>query len=275
MNLLLALLFLSLLPAAPGPGLVPPPAPDGWVGPTIRTFEREDLFNHINGGAEIFLEAGFAHLTVCQYRHGGTQTLDLEAYRFNDPRGALAMFLQLRAPGRQGINPGQISRQQGSWLLLLNNPSGNPEHLPLMNTLLQRVAESLPSAPIPPLFEVLPSENRLPGSERLVYGPYSLQNLFTLGEGDMLLLQENRLFAPSAQYGPGPHPWTLLRVQYPDEHQAREALAWIRSHLDPYLDLLTDKTDHLIIRDFRQRYGEIIHQGSLLILRWDLEKQPY
>ena len=52
----------------------------GWVksGQTLR-FTKNDLYGHINGGAELFLEFGFNELLVQRYEKGGEE-ITLEIY---------------------------------------------------------------------------------------------------------------------------------------------------------------------------------------------------
>jgi len=58
----------------------------------MKVFTSEDLYGHINGGAEAFLELGFEQLTVQKYRDGANE-LAVEIYRMTDPTAARGIYL--------------------------------------------------------------------------------------------------------------------------------------------------------------------------------------
>jgi hypothetical protein len=75
-------------PAIPEPGFAP-----GWTkaGP-LRTFTGQDLFNQIDGGAELFLEFGFVKLRLQAYARGKAE-LTLNAYEMESAASALGIYL--------------------------------------------------------------------------------------------------------------------------------------------------------------------------------------
>ena len=78
----------AILPAVPEPGFAP-----GWAkaGP-LRTFRGQDLFNQIDGGAELFLEFGFSKLRLQAYARGKAE-LTLNAYEMESAASALGIYL--------------------------------------------------------------------------------------------------------------------------------------------------------------------------------------
>jgi len=72
----------------PGPGFAA-----GWDrSGALRTFSGQDLFNQIDGGAELFLEFGFVKLRLQVYARGGSK-LTLNAYEMEGPTSALGVYL--------------------------------------------------------------------------------------------------------------------------------------------------------------------------------------
>ncbi|HPB73006.1 MAG TPA: hypothetical protein PLX71_08505, partial [Phycicoccus sp.] len=51
-----------------------------------------DLYNYIDGGAELFLEFGFEACTVQQYKRGADEAV-MEVYRMDDPVAARGIYL--------------------------------------------------------------------------------------------------------------------------------------------------------------------------------------
>ena len=79
------------------------PSPDigeGWQRPdTVQTYREKDLYLYIDGGAELFLEFGFRHVTVAEYRKGETSSIILEVYHMNDAPAAFGVY-SVRSVGR-------------------------------------------------------------------------------------------------------------------------------------------------------------------------------
>jgi hypothetical protein len=65
----------------------------GWKKTGLaRTFISQDLFNHIDGGAELFLEFGFVRLLVQTYG-GGSSELTAAVYEMESAAAALGIYL--------------------------------------------------------------------------------------------------------------------------------------------------------------------------------------
>ena len=70
----------------------------GWVeAGATKSFYKHDLYGHINGGAELFLEFGFEKLTVQRY-HKDTIEIDLEIYEILALRNELNLRIDSRLP---------------------------------------------------------------------------------------------------------------------------------------------------------------------------------
>ena len=70
----------------------------------LETFEGEDLFDLINGGAEIYLEYGFVQVAAQNYsgiNNGGI--LRVEIYEMTDPEAAFGIF-QITAVGQEIVD---------------------------------------------------------------------------------------------------------------------------------------------------------------------------
>jgi len=81
----------------PGPPAIPEPGfASEWAkaGP-LRTFTGQDLFNQIDGGAELFLEFGFARLRVQAYARDKAE-LTLNAYEMEGAIVRSAAVLDIR-----------------------------------------------------------------------------------------------------------------------------------------------------------------------------------
>jgi len=254
----------------------------GWKrsGP-VETYGPAALYNVIDGGAELFLEMGFADLRVQKYRGAGAE-IAVEAYRMENPAAALGIYLlkcsrETPLPGIAERHSGdrfQVALVKGDHFVFVNNFSGREDLLPVMAELARRVAAAIPSLEPVRELDVLPAAGQVPGSGLLLRGPYSLQAVFTLGEGDVLQL-DGKTFAAAAVYreADGTN-YTLIIVPYGDADRARAAFANLRLHLDPYLQVQEEGDDFIVFKDFQNLFGRAELSGQRIAIRVKLAVKP-
>ncbi len=262
----------------PESGAVP-----GWERQErLRRFTAADLYGHINGGAELFLELGFEELLVQAY-HDGEREIALEIYRMESPLAALAIYLfkcgqetpwpEIGARNSSGRFQSTLVR--GDCFVLVNSFSGDRALRPAMTGLAGKLLASIPPAdPMDP-FSELPAAGRIAGSERLIRGEYSLQSLYTLGPGDVLQLG-GKLFGVAADYQTAGSevPETRILVTYPDVERAKAVFAHLRSVLDPALEPLETRGHRLVFNDFAGRFGMAVQEGPGIEVRVNLAGHP-
>ncbi len=236
--LLAPFLAAAALVVAPPPTPVFPPLA-GWTREAPRVFSAENLYGHINGGAELFLELGFGRLELVRYQKEGRE-LTLELYRMASPESALAVYLHKRGketpvPGvaaRNAGDPYQVSALKGRVLLQVHNPQGGPEALPALVALVNAALAQIPDEKPADLLALLPGEGRVAGSELLHRGEVSLQSIVTFGDGDLLDLNR-ATWAASADFRDGQgNAHTLIVVDYPDEASSQAAFGHLSKGLD-------------------------------------------
>jgi hypothetical protein len=276
--------LLAAAPQAPGDAKLLPPDDfqRGWAkaGPP-RVFTSADLYGHIDGGAEVFLEIGFEQLTVQRYRSGAGE-LTVELYRMTDPTAARGIYLarrgaETRDPAlreRHTVNPQQLLLQRHRYYVIVSNVSDATVTPPLLAKAAADVASRLPADVPVPALELLPKAGLVPGSERLFRGPVGLQEIYTLGDGDILQLG-GRVTAASGAYRDaalGPH--TRVVVEYPTEAAASSAFTHVRTNLDAYLKPLTATAARLVFQDYEKRFGVVSITGRRLTIVVHLAKPP-
>ncbi len=265
------------LPAIPEPGFAP-----GWAkaGP-LRTFTGQDLFNQIDGGAELFLELGFAQLRLQAYARDKAE-LTLNAYEMESAASALGIYLMKmgretpfpEVAARNSGEEAQVTILKGRYFIQVDNlgdvPATKAEAAALANAFLAGVADETAATPL----DALPAEGKVPGSERLVRGPYGLQPYFTFGEGDILQLG-GRIFGVVANYGESPDA-VFLRfiIPYAEEAQAGSVYENLLANLDPYLKVLETREGAFVFEDHRGKFGIVERKGSNLSIRVNLDLKP-
>jgi hypothetical protein len=238
----------------------------GWEksGPS-RTFIRQDLFNHIDGGAELYLEFGFEKLRLQAYTNGQAE-ISLEVYEMTSPAAALGIYLfqagrespwpEVKA--RNSSEDAQVAAMKGRFFVRVNNFE----------------AAAVPDEATDDPFRILPSDGRLSGTERLVRGPIGLQPYYTFGEGDILGL-DGKIFGVLADYKAADgSAYTRLLVDYGDEAAAAAAFSRLRANLDPYLKITEQSDRGFVFVDYQSRSGRVELRDSTLDLRFKMKIGP-
>jgi GGDEF domain-containing protein len=261
----------------PADGFVP-----GWKrsGP-VETYAPTALFNVIDGGAELFLEMGFVDLRIQKYAGAGAEIV-VEDYRMQNAAAALGIYL-LKC-GRETPLAGIVDRNSGDRFQLallkndhfffINNFSGRQELLPVLAELARRLGAAIPAGEAVRELDVLPAVDRVPGSELLLRGPYSLQAVFTLGEGDVLMLAGRRFAAAAAYLDKGGAGHTLIVAPYEDAAAASLAFANLRRDLDPYLKVLEAGDDDIVFQDFQNLFGMAERRDQRITVRVKMAQRP-
>ena len=258
-------------PAIPDAGFAP-----GWAkARPLRTFTGQDLFNQIDGGAELFLEFGFARLRVQAYAHGKAE-LTIDAYEMESAASALGIYLMKMGKetpfpeiaARNSSEEAQMTVVKGRYFVQVDNVgdvrASKAEAVALANAFLAGVSDEPAMTPL----GLLPADGKVSGSERLIRGPYGLQPYFTFGEGDVLSLG-GRVFGVLAEYRmPGGTSFMRLIVPYPDQDAAVTALAHLKANLDPYLKVTGDRPDGFDFVDFQAKAGAVTRSDAVLDIRF-------
>jgi hypothetical protein len=269
----------------PGDGALDFPADNfyqGWHRSGVcEKYDPAGLYNVVDGGAELFLEMGFVDLQVQKYAAAGSE-IALEAYCMENAAAALGIYLlkcskETPLPGIAERHSGdrfQIALLKNNYFIFINNFGGREDLLPVMTTLAKRIGAAIPvDAPVREL-DVLPAENQVPGTALLLRGPYSLQTVYTLGMGDMLLLG-GKIFAAAAVYREASGAsYTMIVVPYADAALGRAAFVNLRRNLDNYLQVLGAGADFFNFKDFQNYFGRAEIRGKRLVILVNLAQQP-
>lgn len=278
----------------------------GWrADGDTAVFRGAELYGHIDGGAEVFLELGFERLDV-QHYISGTSDAALELYIMDDRAAAWGIYLakcgrETPDPGleaRHTVNRYQLQMVRGSLYVAANVVESTGDGAQDQAALVALAARVVPrideaglgGAGAPEVLETLPEAGRVPGSERIARGQFTLQSIVTLGQGDVLRLEDESATAVAADYaagdavdhGAGAHPaegaptasYSLLLVDYGDAAAAVRAWDQLAQDLDPYLTVLSRTEVRLLLEDHGGRFMVIERQDASLELRFGLTERP-
>ena len=174
------------------------PVPGGWtVQADTAVYGPDDLWEYIDGAADLFVIYGFERLQCATYRTPSGEEVRAELYRHAGVSDAYGMYSQERSPdnaavevGNEGCaDAGMMIVVFGRWYLKLSSPPavGRDDLL-----LLARSFDVVLGSPrgLPPEFAALPSGGRIPRSEQYIasdflgYGFLSRVYLARYGSGE-------------------------------------------------------------------------------------------
>jgi hypothetical protein len=165
-----ALLLLALLP---GPNAVP----DWSLHEQPRTYAAANLYQYIDGAADLFISFGFRRVVVGDYVYSGEDEgwITVDIYDMESPLHAFGIYHAEKPPQVQALPIGtqcyssesMIAFWQGRYYVKVMLIFG--EHAPALRAFALTTAGKLPArAQIPPELKRLPVTDRIPGSERYI-----------------------------------------------------------------------------------------------------------
>jgi hypothetical protein len=279
---LATLLYTAAARGASEADLLPPDGTSGYArAGSPRVFKGAQLYDHIDGGGEPFLELGFETCAVQKYRKGKGE-LVLELYRMTDSAAALGVYLmncgaEGRSPEiaeRHALSPNQLLLLKGRHYAVATSPEERPGLEKDLVAFGKALAAAIPDAPAPPILDLLPREGLSPGTTRIIRGPVLLDSVVTLGPGDVLLLKGRATAVAADLKGKDGAVETLIVADYSEAAAALAALAHLQANLDPGFELLASSASALVVRAPNGTYGQAKTDGKRLEIRLGLGQRP-
>lgn len=155
------------------------PAIDSWtLSDKVETFDRDTLFDRINGAADIFLSCNFVEMTAVDYARNGTDKyVTLHMYRHASPNDAFAIYSAERSPGSAFLKIGAEGYRDAGLVYFLSGSMyvklTSSDHTPETSAMMEKVARALaskidPAAALPEILKAFPPEGKQPRSETYV-----------------------------------------------------------------------------------------------------------
>ncbi len=234
-------------------------------------FIGQDLFSHINGGAEVYHEYGFDSLIV-QYYANADSELALEIYRMSSPYSALGIFLfenpRIRPlPGteaRSNFSQYQITLVRGTDYIKIHNFDGNADNVTAMTALAHQVLASIPVTKTPDILILADDENKVEGSERLFIGQYTLRPIFDFGIADPFNQGGKYWGVAYTIRDEDGYGYTKMKIAYDSGEQARAALSRFAGLNLPFIEIIENKENRIILTDELGMSGSMTVSDSIL-----------
>jgi hypothetical protein len=206
---------------------------DGWA-PTgeARVFEGEDLFELINGGAEIYHEFGFRRVLAQDYTDTDGRAISLELYEMDDTAAACGMY-SLKSSGRgEELELGDeacledyyLNLRKASFVVTLTAMSPDTDTSQGLVQIGRAVASKIQGeGELPEIVAALAAGDPMPRRTHYLRGELALANLVPITLGVRFEMAEGA----AARFDD--HTAVILR--YPDADRARQQLSVVISEL--------------------------------------------
>jgi len=173
---------------------------EGWLKErAVLRYRGEDLFEYINGGAEIYYEYGFKEVVIQDYKKNA-HSLSVEIFEMIDPQSAYGMYSFKRSPEGNPLDTEAEGRLEGYYLNLwkgryLITITGFDEEQETVNGLIaaaKAVESKIKADNIarPALLDRLPQQELIEESEKYFKGNLGLFNSYAFSRQDIFGLSE-------------------------------------------------------------------------------------
>jgi hypothetical protein len=208
----------------------------GWnLQDSVETYDRETIFDYIDGAGEVYRSYGFRNVEVYRFTAADKPEITVEIFDMGSPDDAYGVFSHARESEESGI--GEAYEFRGSLICFWKDryfvcalaEEGTPETKEAVFALSREIDKALPaSTGRPALVGLLPEEDLLPNSIRYFHTHPLLNYHYFLSEQNILGLSE-QTDAVLAAYAPGTV--YLLFIKYRSTTEAKEAR---RSFIEKY-----------------------------------------
>lgn len=201
----------------------------GWKAQDeVETYDRESIFDYIDGAGEVYLMYDFRRVMVFRFAKADQPNILAELFDMGSPQDAFGVFSHAREDEDQGIGQGSEYRGgllcfwKSKFFVCISSERETPEAKKAVQDLAGKIAEKIKTTGArPELLDYLPSEGLESNTVRYFHKHTTLNyHYYTAGENILNLGPQTE--AALATYQPGET--YLLCVRYPDQEQAKEAL---------------------------------------------------
>jgi hypothetical protein len=202
---------------------------EGWTQDEApRTYDRDTLYDFMNGAADLYFTYGFESLAVGDYQSPEGGWLRVEVYRTATDADAYGLFaynaygepIDLGVQGRWASESGISFWQSRTFVQITARDAVDDAALQAFG---EAVSAALPATGTSPtIVQALPLQDLLPDSVRFFREQMALDNFLWLGPENVLGLgpdSEGALGTYTLDTGQA----TLLLVAFPDEDRAEAA----------------------------------------------------
>lgn len=210
-----------------------PGGKDPWVkSGKAEIYDRKNLFDYMNGGAELYLAYDFQRLVVQRYLSNSKDpvkknSITVEIYQMNSSPDAYGLFSfdqegEMVELGQKGVyGYGLLKFWKARFLVRILGSQAN-----LRETILKfgaDIDQKMKTKGKPPeLLSKIPKDNLIPNSDHFFHKQILLNNLYFLSDKNILNLSD-KTDCLLADFEFDKQILKLLLIEYPDSEKAQNA----------------------------------------------------
>ncbi len=227
------------------------------------TYDRETIFDYIDGAGEVYRSYAFSHVLVAVYAGPDGPDITVELFDMGNPADAYGVFSYAREREESGLGGGYERRGrvlcfwQNRYYVCVTAEERTENVDRILMDVARAISERMPPASNPPdLLTSLPSAGRVASSERFFHLHPSLNYHYYLARENILKLGPET-DAVLARYAPGST--YLLVVEYPSASAAAAAASSFKQgYLPASSDSGTMQTENGKFSAYEQRDQHIV-----------------
>lgn len=203
---------------------------DGWKTDREKEFDNKTLYNHIDGGAELFLSFGFSKVYHRAYTDKDGNQIFVDIFYMNTSYDAFGVFSYTAGKidssyGQQSqIFPGAAIFWKNNLYISITSAPETEEGNKVINKLAKMIDSAITTkGPKPEILKYLPSGDLDTESIRYFRHYVWLNTHFFLSNENILNINQNTQ-AVTAQYGNKGDKSVLLLVEYKSDSEAAAAV---------------------------------------------------
>ena len=192
-----------------------------------KSFDRKNLYDYLDGGAELYLAYDFQNLLVQDYKAGET-SITIEVYEMGTSQDAFGLYSldqegeNIQIGDKANYGYGLLKFWKGNYFVRITDMNGNDQNKEAILQLGKNISQKIDKGKLPELLSILPIDGLIPYSERFFHKQIILNNLYFLSTENLLYLNESTS-AVMGDYLLGKMSLKLLLIFYPDTSSAKSA----------------------------------------------------
>jgi hypothetical protein len=247
--------------------LIPDQFDDRKIVDEVQSYNRETIFDYIDGAGEVYLMYGFKEVAVKRLLGPDSAEITIEIFDMGTSGDAFGVFSHSREGNDIGIGGGSESRDgflcfwKDRYFVCVYTSKQSEEFNEAVIVIGKEIENKITGdVNAPDLLNILPEDGLIKSSEIYFHKQTSLNYHYFLAEENILNLGDNT-DAVLATYRPGRI--TLLCIKYPDAGLATESL---ESFISKYIP---EAYDSGVAETEKGRWVKALKTGRYLIAAFD------
>ncbi|MFO8234626.1 MAG: DUF6599 family protein [Bacteroidales bacterium] len=230
---------------------------------------EDELYDYINGGAELYLNYGFLEMGKRIYTFADTNEVKVEVFDMGEPKNAYGVFSYSK--NEENLEVGQGGQYTGGSLIFWQDryfvsifaKHETKESEKQVREASEIISENIgTTGSLPSFFSIMPRRNLVKGSELYFRNP-AWQNRYRFISNDNIFNIDKNTDAILNQYGAAQERYYLLTVKYPDKKKAQKA------YKKSTKELAKDLREQPVVKNDKDKWTGCKLEEDLLLLVFD------